>query len=145
MKSPLYIHASAIALDDAAILISGASKAGKSTLAEALIALAQASGHRAALIGDDRVGLVEEAGALLVRPHPAIAGLIERRGVGIAHVPFQPQAVARLEIALTAPLGEAPAWSRIERVPGLSLPLLVVQPRPQAEALWPLVLGGRAA
>jgi hypothetical protein len=133
MKPAHYVHASAFALDDAAILISGPSKAGKSTLAEALIAHAQRLGHHAEWIGDDRVGLFDEAGTLLVRPHPAIAGLIERRGTGIIAVPFQPQAAARLEIALTGPIGEAPSLSRIERLPGLSLPLLVVQPRPAAE------------
>jgi serine kinase of HPr protein (carbohydrate metabolism regulator) len=140
MTAPLYIHATAFAVDEAAILVSGSSKAGKSTLAEALMAQAQGAGHIAELIGDDRVGLTVEAGLLIVRPHPAILGLIERRGTGIISRPFRPQAPVRLEIALTGRAEEKPVWSHNERLPGHCLPVLVTPPRPAAEALWPLVL-----
>lgn len=135
---PVYIHATAIAISEHGILISGPSKAGKSTLAEALIAAAGTAGLHAILIGDDRVGLRAEGGSLLVSAHPAIAGLIEQRGTGILHVPYQAQAQTVLEIALTGE-GE-PRQDRFERWPGMFIPALVVPPLPDASALLPLVL-----
>lgn len=136
--APVYIHATAIVIDGYGILISGRSKAGKSTLAEALILAARAGGLDAMLIGDDRVGLSVEEQRLFVSPHPAIAGLIERRGTGIVAMPYQPQAQVSFEIALT---GEGkPRTGRVERMPGAFIPALVIPPRTEASALLPLVL-----
>ena len=50
--SPLRVHASAVAIGEAGILIRGPSGAGKSSLALALIALAQLQGRFARLIAD---------------------------------------------------------------------------------------------
>jgi HPr kinase/phosphorylase len=136
--APVYVHATAIVIDGHGILISGCSKAGKSTLAEALIAAARADGLEALLIGDDRVGLRLEEQRLLVSPHPAIAGLIERRGTGIVAVPHQGQAQVSFEIALSGE-GE-PQTVRVERLPGAFIPALVIPPRTEASALLPLVL-----
>ncbi len=76
------IHATAVALGDAALVIRGPSRSGKSTLALALLAAAP-SPYPICLVGDDRVLLRRTAGRLLVSPHPRIAGLIEQRGHGI--------------------------------------------------------------
>ncbi len=137
---PLYVHATAVAIGDVGLLISGRSRAGKSHLAEALIALGIAHGLSSALVGDDRVGLVAEEGHILALPHPAIAGLIERRGTGILPVPHQPEAQLLLEIALD-PAGPAePARNTVERLPGLFLNRITTREQPQAQRLFPLVV-----
>lgn len=135
---PLYIHATAIAVSGQGILISGRSKAGKSTLAEHLITQAQARGLSALLIGDDRIGLQVREGRIMLTPHPLIAGMIERRGTGILTVPHCAEAPAAFEIALDGE-GE-PRPARFERLPGHEIPGLVVGPRPDVSALFPLVL-----
>jgi serine kinase of HPr protein (carbohydrate metabolism regulator) len=138
MPTILYIHATAIAIDGQGILISGPSKAGKSTLAEALITASLERGFPSMLIGDDRVGLMEQQGRIHLSPHPVIAGMIERRGTGILRVPHCKDVPAALELALTG--GTTPRKTRIERLPGLFIEGLLVQPRPDAAALLPLVL-----
>ena len=83
------IHACALLVGDAGLLIRGASGSGKSSLTLALLAAAQAQGRFARLVADDRVGLTKTDGQLLASPHPVIAGRIEQRGVGILSLPHQ--------------------------------------------------------
>ncbi len=122
------------------ILISGRSKAGKSHLAEALLALARAEGLEALLVGDDRVGLISEAGGIVAMPHPAIAGLIERRGTGILTVPHRAEVRLALEIVLEANGPAEPAVDRAQRLPGLFLLRLTTGEQPDARLLFPLVV-----
>jgi serine kinase of HPr protein (carbohydrate metabolism regulator) len=135
---PIYIHATAIAIEGQGILISGRSKAGKSTLAEHLIAEAQARGLEALLVGDDRIGLTLGEQGIRLSPHPAIAGLIERRGVGIVKVPFCSEAMAVIGISLVDGAVLAPA--PFELLPGQVIAGFVAEPRPDVSALFPLVL-----
>ncbi|MCU0820494.1 MAG: aldolase [Beijerinckiaceae bacterium] len=138
--NPLYVHATVIALGAAGILISGRSKAGKSHLAEALLALAEAEGLDALLVGDDRVGLLAEGGGILAMPHPAIAGLIERRGTGILAVSHRAEARLLLEIALEADGPADPEADRVERLPGLFILRFTTGEQPVAKRLFPLVV-----
>lgn len=137
-SKPVYIHATAVAINGHGILISGRSKAGKSTLAERLMAEARTRGLEALLIGDDRIGLSPADQEIRLTPHPAIAGLIERRGTGIVPVPYRDGAIAKFGIALIEGAVLTPA--RFEPLPGHPIPGLVVGPRPDASALFPLVL-----
>ena len=82
------IHATAVAVDGRALVIRGPSRSGKSSLALALIARSR-PGHPILLVGDDRVLLRRRGPAVLVSPHPRIAGLIERREHGIVALPFR--------------------------------------------------------
>jgi HPr kinase/phosphorylase len=103
------VHATCIALRDSGVLIMGPSGSGKTSLAVRLMAQARQQGLFASLVGDDRI-LLEAIGArLIARPHPAIAGLIERRGSGILSQDFEPSAV----IGLVIELSEEP----VERMP----------------------------
>lgn len=77
------IHACAVVIGEAGLLIRGASGSGKSALALALIEEALARGRFARLVADDRVLLRRAGGRLIAEPHPAIAGLLEERGRGI--------------------------------------------------------------
>lgn len=97
------IHASAVLVDDRAVLIRGPSGSGKSRLALDLI-LAGRAGQiaRAQLVGDDRVHVWQHGGELLVRPAPALAGLIEIRGLGIRRCDYVTEAKVGLVVDLDA-------------------------------------------
>ena len=87
-----YVHANALTLNGQGVLIRGASKSGKSSLTLALIGAAERAGQSASLVGDDRIGLRVSDGALMASGHPRIAGMIEVRGAGIAHLSFTGEA-----------------------------------------------------
>jgi len=128
---PATIHASAALLGARAVLIRGPSEAGKSRLAFELIEAARVGLVRfARLVGDDRVHVEAAGGRLLVRPAPALAGLIEVRGVGILRLPYEPCAVVGLVVDLAAADAERlpPAEKRVTTVAGINLPRLAVAP-----------------
>ncbi len=112
LPRPLAIHASAVLIGEHAVILRGASGSGKSALALALIASAGARGLFARLVADDRVFVSLAGGRLIVAPHPAIAGRIEERFVGIATVPHEDEAVAGLVVDL-----EPPGVSQMLRLP----------------------------
>jgi HPr kinase/phosphorylase len=97
------IHASAVLVGDRAVLIRGPSGSGKSRLAFDLV-LAGRAGliAPATLVGDDRVHVWPHEGELMVRPAPALAGLIEIRGLGIRRCDFAPDAPVGLVVDLDA-------------------------------------------
>jgi len=119
------IHASAVLVGARAVLIQGPSGSGKSLLALALLNAAhQGLLPFARLVADDRAHLeavhVEAAhGRLLVRPAPALAGLIEVRGLGIRRVPFEQVAT----VGFMVELGPMDA----ERLPARPPPQAVLQ------------------
>ena len=83
------------------MLLIGASGSGKSDLLLRLL------DHGYALVADDRVEIEDG----IARPPPALAGLIEVRGIGILRLPYAGQA----RLALAVALGEGarlpePAW-----------------------------------
>lgn len=115
-------QATAVAIGGRAILIEGAPGVGKSSLALALI------DRGARLVGDDGVLLAAEDGRLLACPHPAIAGLIEVRNLGLLPMPV----VGDVPVALVVLLDHgAPrhveAAERVERG-GVPLPALRLWP-----------------
>lgn len=128
-----WVHASAVVVGEAGILIRGAPGAGKTTLALALVAEGRRDRRFGRLVADDTVALEEAGGRLLARPHPRTAGLAERRGVGIIRVAHEPACVVRLIVDLDTPDAEPP-----QRVPdaadlratllGVVLPRLALRP-----------------
>jgi serine kinase of HPr protein (carbohydrate metabolism regulator) len=121
-----YIHATAIIIGSSGVLIRGASRAGKSSLALALLAETAGAGCFARLIGDDRIGLTRQGKSLILRGHPAISGKIEQRGEGILDVAWAPFAVATLVIDLPAPGAEAVFGSTLTQIEGVTLPLVTL-------------------
>ncbi len=110
----LRVHATTVALSpSAAVLLRGASGAGKSDLAlRFLSAQSHASGtgsHRY-LVADDQTCLTLTDGNLMASAPLGFAGLIEVRGVGLVTVPSLASAEVRLAIDLV------PAVS-VERYP----------------------------
>jgi serine kinase of HPr protein (carbohydrate metabolism regulator) len=94
------IHASALLVGPMAVIVRGASGAGKSSLVLDLIETLSAEGRFAMLIGDDRVAVEAVNQRLIVRAAPTIAGLIERRGHGIARLEFEPAGIVGLVVDL---------------------------------------------
>lgn len=129
MTGPHYIHANALVIGEAGILLRGPSRSGKSTLTRRLVALARAQGRFARLVGDDRVSVEAKDGRVIVRPHPTIAGLIEARGTGILAMPHAPACALRLVVDLVLCGTAAPCRHEIAARPveiaGVELPRIV--------------------
>ena len=123
------IHASAVLVGNRAVLIRGPSGSVKSHLAFDLI-LAGRSGQiaRAMLVGDDRVHLAAGAGQLIVKPAPALAGLIEIRGLGIRRCDFAKEAIVGLLVDLDAADAERlPAPEALQAlISGIQIPRIPV-------------------
>lgn len=97
------IHACAILVGPKAALIRGPAGSGKSQLTWNLLeAASQGLLPFARLVADDRVHLESRADRLLVRPAPALAGLIEIHGLGIRRVAYEAVAAVGLVIDLAA-------------------------------------------
>jgi HPr kinase/phosphorylase len=87
----MLVHASCAARDGNAVLLLGPPGAGKSDLLLRLLD----SGWE--LVADDQVRLTGEGPALLAAPPPALAGMVEARGIGlVSGLPFR----APLPVAL---------------------------------------------
>jgi HPr kinase/phosphorylase len=121
------VHASAVLAGARAVLIRGPAGAGKSQLALALIHAADTGLLRfARLVGDDRVHLEAHHGRLLVRTAPALAGLIEVRGLGIRRLDYEPIAVVGLVVDLAANDAERLPAGGVTVISGVELPRLAV-------------------
>lgn len=118
---PPSVHASCVAIGGDGVLIRGASGAGKSTLALGLILDAPRVLPPAELVADDRVHLTVEGGALIARPSPRLAGLIEVRGLGIRRLEYRSFVAVRLlvDLSASAPPRMPPADVGREEVQGI--------------------------
>jgi HPr kinase/phosphorylase len=123
------IHASAVLVGARAVLIRGPSGAGKSRLALDLIeAPARGVLVFARLIADDRVHIEAHHGRLIARPAPALAGLLEIRGIGIRPLPYEPIAVLRWVVDLADAGAERMPQGSKAVIAGITLPRLAVAP-----------------
>ena len=133
---PVRIHASVVAIGEAGILIRGPSGAGKSTLALALVETARRQGRFARLVADDRTQVSATHGRVMACPVAPLAGLIERRGLGLTPEPHLPAVIVRLIVDL----GQEPARmpeprDLVESLAGIDLPRLRVMGRAGDERL----------
>jgi HPr kinase/phosphorylase len=127
-EKPHFIHATAVMVGEGAVLIRGASGAGKSQLALAVIGAGTGRGIFTRLIGDDRVGLEVASGRLLVVGHPSIAGLIEERGTGLLSQNIALQGVVRLCVDLVEAAPRLPQEAeRLVEIEGIPLPRLAIR------------------
>jgi serine kinase of HPr protein (carbohydrate metabolism regulator) len=132
------IHASAVLIGPKAALVRGPAGSGKSQLVWDLLQKAELGALRfARLVGDDRVHVEPHGGRLLVRPAPALAGMIEVHGLGIRRLSYEPVAAVGLVVDLAA--GDAsrhPGQDAAKAViDGVSLPRLAVAPGMPAAAM----------
>ena len=128
------IHATALLVGERGLLLRGASGAGKSLLALALIERVRRAAGFAALISDDRVWLDAVHGRLVAKGRAQLAGLCERRSEGLIETPHEPRAVLALIVDL-AVRGQPPprmpeAADRYATLCGIELPRLLVDLAP---------------
>lgn len=134
----LTVHAACVVLGEAGVLIRGESGAGKSSLALGLVEAAAARGLFGALVADDRVRIACAHGRLVARPHPAIAGRIELRGLGLLALPAEGACVLRCVVDLVEAATRMPeeAEERAE-ILGIGLPRLCLDRCLRAAGLGP--------
>ncbi len=140
------VHATAVVLAAAGVLIRGASGSGKSTLALLLLDRADALALPGFLVGDDRIRLARAGDTLLARPHPALGDGIEVRGLGPCRaIAASGEAPIRLVVDLAARQPRLPEAAAPARLLGLALPRLVLDRRHLRSGLAPrLVLDALA-
>jgi serine kinase of HPr protein (carbohydrate metabolism regulator) len=131
------IHAAAVLMGARAVLIRGAAGAGKSRLALMLLQAApQGPLMFARLVADDRVHVAAAHGRLIAWAPPALAGLIEIRGLGICRVLHEAVAVVSLVVDLGAASERMPQAGTAETViEGITLPRLAAAGPGEAFAL----------
>ena len=128
---PLSLHATCIIIGERGVLIRGASGSGKSQLALKLMRRARLLHRFSALVSDDRtlVSLYQgkSGNHLIARPHPDIAGLIERRGTGLVKVTHE--SCARIDLVIDLQKEPAPRMpepeTRTISLAGLSRPRIL--------------------
>lgn len=114
------LHASTVAIDGRAVLISGISGSGKSDLALRLI------DRGFTLISDDQT-IVQKRGERLFASAPStIRGKLEIRGLGIVDMPVLGEAPVALVVELTSDIQRLPDDSRERMICGLAVPLISV-------------------
>ncbi|MFD0849144.1 HPr kinase/phosphorylase [Sphingosinicella xenopeptidilytica] len=116
------IHATAVSIGGKAVLLTGASGAGKSDLALRLI------DRGAVLVADDQVELTVREARLFASPPATIAGRIEVRGVGIVTKAFAENMPVALIVDLDAVPERLPE-AQMRVLSGVAVSLAALDPR----------------
>ena len=114
------VHASTVAIDGRAVLITGPSGSGKSDLALRLI------DRGFVLVSDDRTIVRRDGDRLLASAPPQIAGKLEIRGIGIIDMPAASDVPIALFVELTGDIQRLPEDSRERPILGVALPLVTI-------------------
>ena len=114
------VHASAVACEDRAVLISGPSGSGKSDLALRLL------DRGFTLVSDDQTLIRRDGDRLLASPPATIAGKLEVRGVGIVDMSHVENVPVSLLVELTRELERMPPDDRQRQLLGLAIPLVSI-------------------
>jgi serine kinase of HPr protein (carbohydrate metabolism regulator) len=113
------LHASTVAIDGQAVLITGVSGSGKSDLALRLI-------DRGAKLVSDDYTLLTRVGAILMASSPAtIKGKLEVRGIGILDCDSHDSAPAALIVRLDEPPVRMPE-DDIQNIIGVAVPVIAL-------------------
>ena len=114
------VHASTVAIDGRAVLITGPSGSDKSDLALRLI------DRGFVLVSDDRTIVRRDGDRLLASAPPQIAGKLEIRGIGIIEMEAASDVPIALIVELTGDIQRLPEDSRERPILGVALPLVTI-------------------
>ena len=114
------IHASTVASDGRAVLISGPSGSGKSDLALRLL------DRGFTLVSDDQTIVRRDGDRLVASAPPTIKGKLEIRGIGIVEMDTVDDVPVALFVELTSEIMRLPDDRRERPVLGVNLPLVSV-------------------
>jgi len=114
------VHASTVASDGRAVLISGPSGSGKSDLTLRLI------DRGFTLVSDDQTIVRRDGDRLIASAPPTIKGKLEIRGIGIVEMDTVSDIPVALFVELTSEIMRLPDDLRERPVLGVSLPLVSV-------------------
>ena len=114
------VHASTVASDGRAVLISGPSGSGKSDLALRLL------DRGFTLVSDDQTIVRREGDRLIASAPPNIAGKLEIRGIGIVDMEAVKDVPVALYVELTSEIMRLPDDRRERPVLGVNLPLVSI-------------------
>ena len=114
------VHASTVAIEGRAVMISGPSGSGKSDLALRLMD----RGFK--LVSDDQTLVRRDGDRLIASAPPAIAGKIEVRGIGILEVETATDVPIALLVELTSDIQRLPDDARQRPILGIALPIVSI-------------------
>ena len=114
------LHASTVALEGRAVIISGPSGSGKSDLALRLL------DRGFVLVSDDRTIVRKDDGNVIASAPERIAGKLEIRGVGIVDMPTAADVAVALVVELTSDIQRLPDDSRSRNILGVAIPMISV-------------------